>query len=95
MFGIKTDVIYNKIQRLARLVVQDFTQQYGETYALVVRHTTLRILLSFAGPEMMKISQFDLKTAFFNKDLQETICITLPLGLQTGGKFCITQDAFA
>src|SRR5579862_2411893 len=57
----------------ARFVAQGFSQTYGEdyldTFAPVVKYTTVRTLISFAAAHRLKIMQFDIETAFLNSDL--------------------------
>lgn len=65
----------------AKLVARDFTQlkgvDYGETYVLVVRYDTCRVLFTKAAMEDLEIIQFDVKTAFLHGELQEDIWIML------------------
>jgi len=67
----------------ARLVVRGFEQEHGinytETFASVVRYTTLRALLSLAPTMGWDIQQLDVNTAFLNAELIEhDIYIHLP-----------------
>ena len=61
----------------ARLVAKGFTQTYGidytETFALVAKLNTVRILLSIAVNLDWKLRQFDVKNAFFNGKLDEDV----------------------
>ena len=72
----------------ARLVARGFTQVYGqdyrETFAPVVNTTTVRILLSFAAINDLKIAQFDIKTAFLYGDLEEEVYMEQPYGFVQG-----------
>src|ERR1700712_2865298 len=77
VYKIKTNVD-GSIQRFkARLVAQGFSQKYGmdydEVFAPVVRQTTIRTLLSVAARRKMCVEHLDVKTAFLNGDLKETI----------------------
>ena len=53
----------------ARLVAQGFWQKHGidhfDTYAPVVRTTTIRLLVALASIQNLLIHQMDVKTAFF------------------------------
>ena len=74
------------IKRLkARLVVRGFTQSYGvdyqETFAPVAKLNTIRILLSLTANLDWPLHQLDIKNAFLNGDLEEEVCIKIPLGL--------------
>lgn len=57
----------------ARLVAQGCSQEHGylDTFSLVVRHITVRIVLALAAINHWKIRQFDIKNAFMHGDLQE------------------------
>nr|GEU88395.1 retrovirus-related Pol polyprotein from transposon TNT 1-94 [Tanacetum cinerariifolium] len=62
-------------QNKARLVVQGYNQQegidYDETYALVARLESIRILLAYACALDFKLFQMDVKSAFLNGFINE------------------------
>ena len=68
----------------ARLVVKGYTQtcviNYHEMFALVAKMNTIRILLSLADIKNWSLHQFDLKNAFFHRDLEEDVYMDIPLG---------------
>lgn len=68
----------------ARLVGDDRSQQEGvncdETFNPVVKSTTIRFVLSIALPKSWSIHQLDVKNAFLNGNLNETIYMHQPLG---------------
>ncbi|KMQ88191.1 hypothetical protein RF55_12357 [Lasius niger] len=74
----------------ARLVAQGFSQKYGtdynEVFAPVVKHTTLRVLLSIAGQRGYKVRHLDAKTAFLNKKLSEEVYMTQSSRSEIAGK---------
>jgi hypothetical protein len=69
----------------ARLVAQGFRQQagvdYHETFAPVLRYTTLLILIARATKYNLKMIHLDVETAFLNAELKEEIFISLPKGV--------------
>ncbi|GJV11021.1 zinc finger, CCHC-type containing protein [Tanacetum coccineum] len=68
----------------ARLVIQGFRQKEGidyfDTYALVTRITTIRLLLALAAIHNLVIHQIDVKTAFLNGDLDAEVYMKQPEG---------------
>ena len=74
----------------ARLVAKGFTQQYGidyiETYALVVKLASLRILSAIAAFYNYEIHQGDIKTAYLLSYLEEEIYMEVPEGVTLSTK---------
>ena len=66
----------------ARFVAWGFSQvegvNYDETFALVARYTSIRVLISIAVEMGWKIHQMDVKTAFLNGIIQEEIYVEQP-----------------
>lgn len=66
----------------ARLVVKGYAQKHGidyeETYAPVVRHTSIRFLLAIAAKFDLNIHQMDAVTAFLQGTLDECILMNQP-----------------
>ena len=66
----------------SRLVVKGYAQQYGvdyqETFALVARYDTIKLILAFASHRYWQIHQVDVKSAFLNglfaEDVSEEQC---------------------
>lgn len=93
----KSDGTINKFK--ARLVAQGFKQKSGidfeETFSPVVRYDTVRILLSLVPSRKLKVSQFDVRTAFLNGDLDEEIFMEEPhgYGKSNGTKVCRLEKA--
>lgn len=89
LFRIKEEV-GNKSRYKARLVARGFSQRYGvdydETFSPVVRHSSLRLLLALAVEKKLNVDQMDVKTAFLNGDLSETVYMKQPEGFEEKGK---------
>ena len=62
-----------------RLVAKGFTQieglDFGETYALIARLESIRILLAYATHHDFKLYQMDVKSAFLNGPLSELVYV--------------------
>ena len=72
------------IRNKSRLVAQWYTQVEGidfdETFALVARLESIRILLAIASHLNFKLYQMDVKSAFLNGMLQEEAYVEQPKG---------------
>jgi len=79
----------------ARLCVdgskQTFGVNYTETYAPVVKMTTIRILLAIVALYDLELHQMDVKTAFLNGVLNELIHMEQPPGFIKGGRDMVCQ----
>jgi hypothetical protein len=63
----------------ARFVAREFSQvegvDYDETFALVARYPSIRVVISIATEMGWKIHQMDVKTAFLNGLIEEEVYI--------------------
>nr|GEV91824.1 retrotransposon protein, putative, Ty1-copia subclass [Tanacetum cinerariifolium] len=74
----------------ARYVVRVFDQHEGidfnEVFSLVVRHTSIRVLLSIVALQDLELEQLDVKTTFLHGHLEEEIYVEKPEGFKVPGK---------
>ena len=83
-----------------RLVAKGYAQvegiDYNEVFAPVVKHVSIRLLLSAVVNFDMELEQMDVKTAFLHGVLQERIYMTQPEGFVQKGqedKVCLLKKA--
>ncbi|GJV51083.1 retrovirus-related pol polyprotein from transposon TNT 1-94 [Tanacetum coccineum] len=74
----------------ARYVVRGFDQREGidfnEVFSPVVRHTSIRVLLSIVALQDLELEQLDVKTAFLHGHLEEEIYVEQPEGFKVPGR---------
>ncbi|GJV04765.1 retrotransposon protein, putative, ty1-copia subclass [Tanacetum coccineum] len=68
---------------------------YNEVFSPVVRHTSIRVILSLTACEDYELEQLDVKTAFLHGNLEETIYMRQPPGFEegTGNKVCLLKKS--
>ena len=78
------------IRNKARLVAQGYLQEEGldfeESFALVARIESIRILCTYVAHKGFELQQMDVKTAFLNGDLKEKVYVKQPPGFEAKGK---------
>src|SRR3954451_1344726 len=74
------------VRNKARLVAQGYTQiegiDFGETYALVARLESVRVMLAFANHNNILLYQMDVKSAFLNGEIEEEVYVMQPPGFE-------------
>ena len=89
VFRIKTEP-EGKRRFKARLVVKGNSQRKGidyvEIFSLVVKLTSIRILLSVVASESLHLEKMDVKTTFLHGDLDKEIYMQQPEGFVVPGK---------
>ena len=72
------------------MVAKGFTQKKGvdyfDTYSLVARITSIRVLFALASIYKLYVHQMDVKTAFLNGDLKEEVYMEQPEGFRVPKK---------
>ena len=81
-------------------MVKRYSQKEGidfnEVFSLIVRHTSIRVLLSIVTAQDLKLEQIDVKTVFLHRHLEESIYMEQPPGFQepgAEGKVCLLQKS--
>lgn len=68
----------------AHLVAKGYTQKagidYSETFSLVVKFETVRIVMAITAADDLEIVQFDIKTTFLNGDIAKLLYMEQPEG---------------
>ena len=66
----------------ARLIAKGYSQRegvdYSEIFSPVVRHTSIRVLLSIVAAQDMELEQTDVKMVFLHRHLEESIYMEQP-----------------
>lgn len=65
---------------MAKGFAQTFGVDYLETFSLVVKLNTVRVLLSMAANLDWRLSQLDVKNAFLTGDLEDKVYMEPPPG---------------
>lgn len=98
IFKIKRDGEGKVVRHKARLVVRGFQQRagidYEDTFAPVVRFTTIRALLAVAAARNWTVKQLDVQTAFLHGDIDRTVYVRPPPGVEVSdGKVWLLRKA--
>lgn len=84
--GLEGQLLRYKVRLVAKGYTQEYGIDYNETYSPVVRYSTIRTLLALAVHLDMCVDHMDVKTAFLNGELQETVYMEQPEGYKIKGK---------
>jgi uncharacterized membrane protein YbaN (DUF454 family) len=81
---LKRNIDRNIARYKAMLVARGFTQEhcvdYDESFAPIVKVTTLRVIMAMAAHYAWEMEQLDVNTTFLEVDLYETIYMRQPEG---------------
>jgi Reverse transcriptase (RNA-dependent DNA polymerase) len=87
---VKPGIDGSATRHKARLVAKGYTQRpgidYADTYSPVVKHDSLRTVLSISAAQDLEMLQLDIKTAFLYGDLEEEIYLEQPEGFVATGQ---------
>jgi len=90
IYKVKFNSVRDIEKYKARLVAKGFAQKYDidyeETFDLVVKMPTMRIILALFVAQGWKVFQLDVKSAFLNGDLDVEIFMNQPKGFIMEGK---------
>ena len=82
VYDFKTNELNEILKYKARLVVRGYEQregiEYGETFSATVRAASIRLVLSIAARERLKLHQFDVEQAFLTADLGDEVIFVHP-----------------
>ncbi|GJV60391.1 retrotransposon protein, putative, ty1-copia subclass [Tanacetum coccineum] len=81
-----SDIIRFKVRFMAKGYSQKEGIDYNGIFSLVVRHISIRVLLSLVAHHNLELEQLDVKTAFLYGDLEEEIYMSQPEGFIFQGK---------
>jgi hypothetical protein len=88
VFKVKKDPEGNIVKHKARLVAKGYAQVRGvdfdEVFAPVARIETVRVLLALAAQGGWQVHHMDVKSAFLNGELTETVFVKQPPGFIVG-----------
>ena len=89
VYKVKRDEHSAIVKHKARLVARGFVQREGidfeEVVALVARMESIRLLLALAAAKDWRVHQLDIKSAFLNGELVETVFVRQPPGFAIKG----------
>ena len=90
VYRVKTEENSSHPRYKARLVVKGFSQKKGidfdEIFSLVVKMSSIRVVLGMAASMDLEVEQLDVKAAFLHGDLEEEIYMEQPEGFMVAGK---------
>ena len=79
----------------ARLVAKGFHQIHGfdfhETFSLVIKPITIRIVLTLALSRGWQLFQLDVNNAFLNGSLEESVFMIQPLGFEVADRSLVCK----
>ncbi len=71
-----------KVRIVAKVFQQVHGVDYGETYAPVVKFSSVRVMLAAVAVNDLKLHQMDVFTAFLHGDIDKDIYMEVPAGFE-------------
>jgi len=84
--GTSDGIVHYKARRVAKVYAQRECIDYNEVFSLIVKHSSIHILLALAAQYDYELDQLDVTTAFLHDDLEEEIYMTQPWGSKLQGR---------
>lgn len=86
VYKVKWSADRSEVKLKSRLVARGFSQEYGvnyfDTYAPVVKSSSVRLLFAVAVECGLKVQQIDVKNAYVNSVLEEEVYMEQPKGFE-------------
>ena len=90
VYKVKRDELDAIVKHKARLIARGFIQREGidfkEVFAPVARMESVHLLLALAAAKDWRVHHLDIKSAFLNGELAETVFVRQPLGFVIKGE---------
>jgi len=80
------DIVCYKTKLVAIGYVQQEGIDYNEVFSRIVKHSSIRILLTLVAQYELELDQFDVKIAFLHIDLKKKIYMSQTTRFKTAGK---------
>jgi hypothetical protein len=81
---------------LQRVLLKGLGIDYNEIFSRVVRHASIRVILTLTDLKNMELEQLNVKTSFLNRSLDEVIYMKQPVGFEVKGqegKVCLLKKS--
>jgi len=76
--GSRPESVWYKVRLVAKGYSQVQGVEFNEVFSPVVKHTSIRVMLSLVAIKDLELEQLDVKTAFLHGDLEEQIYMKQP-----------------
>ena len=90
VYKVKQDVRGTIVKHKARLITRGFVQREGidfeEVFTPVARMESVRLLLALEAAKDWRVHHLDVKSAFLNGELAETVFVRQPPGFAVKGE---------